>query len=83
MDNFSSPQARGHNMAKGLGNKIAKAMQMKAITPKQNAASQIGRHGYKNLTGSYGKYPRHLTAPVPMKKRHRKYFGLDNPHQPY
>lgn len=65
-----------------LAKRIAKAMQNKKLQPKKNIRKQTqdGTGGSLNMP----KKSRLATAsPVPHKPRHRKYFGIDNPHTPY
>lgn len=73
-----SPEGIGFRNSKNLGRKIAKAMGLKS----QATKSRIRRRNQQGGQG-YAKGPRINSSPVPRKQRHRKFFGMGNPHTPY
>ena len=71
--------ASGFNTSKNLGRKIAQAMGLAGFNTKKNQRTPKARRRMMPKGG----LGRVNTAPVPNKPRHRKYFGLLNPHDPY
>ena len=77
-----APEGSGLINSKNLGKKIAQALQQKSFNVKKNQRSPAVKTGTiggpdlkkKTAVGS---------SPVIQKPRHRKFFGLDNPHIPY
>jgi hypothetical protein len=57
----------GVGKAKGLGNKIAKAMRLSGLKSTLNS---------KKGPGIPAQSPTVLPTPVPLKPRHRQFFGL-------
>ena len=67
----------GFRLAKNLGRKIAQAMGYKSFCAKKNQRlPKAKRGGLKDKT-AVG------SSPVIKNPRHRKFFGLNNPHTPY
>jgi hypothetical protein len=76
-----APEGIGLRGAKNLGRKIAKAMGLALRNTK--ARNRKPYHKLQKLGTSYQTGPRINTSPVPRKPRHRKFFGISNPHIPY
>ena len=76
-------EAIGLRHGKDLGWKIAKAMRMDTYGAKRNQRTWNALYG-KSAGLALPKVSRLATAsPVPIKPRHRKFFGINPPNTPY
>lgn len=74
--------ASGFKNAKNLGGKISKAMGIAKFGAKSKARQSLSpRRG--RVGASLPPGPRINSSPVPVKPRHRKFFGMDKPQIPY
>ena len=74
---ISGRYTSGFSVSKNLGDKIAKAMGLYLSNIKKNQRTPKAR------TRMLSPGTKIATSPMPKKPRHRKYFGMNNPHIPY
>jgi len=77
-----APEGIGFRNAKNLGRKIAAAIKNTVFVGKSRGRDTHNKHK-KRLGVAYPPQPRIGTTQVMKKPRHRKFFGLDKPQEPY
>lgn len=72
-----APEGIGLRGTMNLGTRIRRAMRLRGFNNRKNQRTPKAR------IGGLRPGPGLNTAPIPKNPRHRKFFGIDKPQQPY